>query len=77
MRDIWIETAMQVAYLKIGRSDTLVAADDQLEPQLTVVGDSYLQSRSAAFGNGSAIGLEIGARLGVGKVSLDALGGTG
>ena len=77
MRDIWIETAMHVAYLKIGRGDTLVAADDQLEPQLTCVGDSYLQSRSAAFGNGSAIALEIGARLGVGKVSLDAVGGTG
>jgi hypothetical protein len=77
MRDIWIETAMHVAYLKIGRSDTLVAADDQLEPQLTCVGDSYLQSRSAAFGNGSAIALEIGARLGVGKISIDGIGGTG
>jgi lysophospholipase L1-like esterase len=77
MRDISIETAMHIAYLKVGRGDTLLAADDQSEPQLTSVGDSYQQARSSAFGNGGAIALEIGARLGLHKVSIDGIGGTG
>jgi hypothetical protein len=76
-RDIWIETVMNVAYLKIGRGDSLFAIDDSADPQMTVVGDSYLQSRSGNFGNGAAIALELGARLGIRNVAVDAIGGTG
>jgi lysophospholipase L1-like esterase len=76
-RDIWLETVMSPAYIKIDAGDTLFPVDDQAEPQLTVVGDSYLQTRSGTFGNGGAIALEIGARLGIGKVAIDAIGGTG
>jgi hypothetical protein len=77
LRDIWIETYLAVAYVKIAQQDVLLAADDQHEPQLTAVGDSYLQSRSATFANGGAIALEIGARLGIRKVATDSIGGTG
>ena len=77
VRDIWIETYMYVAYLKIGASDTLAAVNDTSDPQITVVGDSYLQSGSGTFGNGSAIALEAAARLGIRKVATDSVGGTG
>jgi len=77
VRDIWVETEIDVAYVKVDRYDTFYSVDDASEPQITVVGDSYLQQRSAAFGNGGAIALELGARLGIGKVALDAIGGTG
>ena len=77
VRDIWIETYMFVAYLRIGASDTLVAVNDAADPQITVIGDSYLQSGSGNFGNGNAIALEAAARLGIRKVATDSVGGTG
>jgi hypothetical protein len=77
VHDIWIETYMYVAYLKIGASDTLSAVNDASDPQITVVGDSYLQSGSGNFGNGGAIALEAAARLGIRKIATDAVGGTG
>jgi lysophospholipase L1-like esterase len=76
-RDIWLETAMAPAYVKIDQSDTLTATVDAADPQITVVGDSYQLVRSAAFGNGGAIALELGARLGIRKVAVDGIGGTG
>ena len=76
-RDVWIETAMAVAHVKIDATDTLFAPDDASEPQFTAIGDSYLQGRSDTFANGGGIALEIGARLGVRKVATDAIGGTG
>lgn len=77
VRDIWIETYIAVAYLKIDQHDSLFPVDDQTEPQITVVGDSYQGVRSNAFGNGSAIALELGARLGIRNVAVDGIGGTG
>lgn len=77
VRDIWIETAMSLAHIKIDALDTLFNANDQAEPQFTVVGDSYLQTRSNAFAFDGAIALDMGARLGVRKVAVDAVGGTG
>ena len=77
LRDIWIELYMYVAYAKVGASDTVVSPGDSGEPQLTVVGDSYLQCQSGTFGNGGAIALEVAARLGIRKVATDAVGGTG
>jgi hypothetical protein len=76
-RDIWLETAMAPAYLKIDQSDTLTAVNDAADPQITVVGDSYQLVRSAAFGNGGAIALELGARLGIRRIAVDGIGGTG
>jgi lysophospholipase L1-like esterase len=75
LREVWLQTTSYVAYVKVDAGDTLhpVASSD---PQLTVVGDSYLQSRSATFGDG-ALAMEIGARLGIRNVAVDALGGTG
>jgi hypothetical protein len=77
LRDIWLECYMYVAYAKVDASDTVVAPTDAAEPQITVIGDSYLQCQSAAFGNGGAIALELAARLGIRKVATDAVGGTG
>ncbi len=77
VRDIWIETGVNVAYVKVGQYDSFFPVGDTSEPQITFVGDSYLQKRSAVFGNGGAIALEAGARLGVRKVAVDAIGGTG
>lgn len=77
MRDIWLETAMAPAYLKIDQYSSLVPPEDASDPQMTVIGDSYQLVRSAAFGNGGAIALEIAARLGIRKVSVDGIGGTG
>jgi hypothetical protein len=77
MRDIWIETVIWLAHIKIDAGDVLLAANDQSEPQFTVVGDSYLQTHSNVFAFDSALALEIGARLGVHKVATDAIGGTG
>jgi len=76
VRDIWLQTGLNVAYIKVGSDDTIFPVNDQAEPQLTVVGDSYLQVESATFGPG-ALALEIGARLGIRKVAVDAIGGTG
>jgi hypothetical protein len=76
VRDIWLQTGLYVAYVKVGSSDTMFPVDDESEPQLTVVGDSYLQVESANF-SGGAIALETGARLGIRKVAIDAIGGTG
>lgn len=76
-RDIWIETALAIAYIKIDQHDTLFPVDDGLEPQMTVIGDSYQLVSSNAFGNGGAIALELGARLGVRNVAIDGVGGTG
>jgi lysophospholipase L1-like esterase len=78
MRDIWVETGMYVSYVKIGASDTLVGATDAADPQMTVVGDSYqILVGSSAFGNAGALAMEIGARLGIGKVATDAVIGSG
>lgn len=77
LRDIWIETAMSLAHIKIDAQDTLFDAGDQNEPQLTAVGDSYLQTASNTFPFEGAIAQEIGARLGIRKVSVDSIGGTG
>lgn len=77
LRDIWIETALHLAYVKTGPLDTLLPPDDGSEPQITVVGDSFLQMRSNHFANGGAIGLEIAARLGIRRVAIDAIGGSG
>jgi len=77
LRDIWIECALYVAYAKVDSSDTVVAPSDSAEPQITAVGDSYLQCQSAVFGNGGAIALEVAARLGIRKAATDAVGGTG
>jgi hypothetical protein len=77
LRDIWIESYMFVAYLRVDASDTVVELNDGAEPQITVIGDSYQQCQSAAFGNGGAIPLEVAARLGIRKVATDAIGGTG
>jgi hypothetical protein len=77
MRDIWLETGLWLAYVKLNQSDQLVAATDAADPQVTVVGDSYQTYGSNAFGNGAAIALEVGARLGIGKVATDAIIGSG
>jgi len=77
LRDIWLELYMYVAYAKVDASDTVVQLNDAGEPQITVVGDSYLQCQSGTFGNGGAIALEVAARLGIRKVATDAVGGTG
>jgi lysophospholipase L1-like esterase len=77
MRDIWIETLTYLAYIKIDASDTLLPANDASEPQITVVGDSYLQTVTKTFPFDGAIAQEIGARLGIRKVATDALGGSG
>jgi hypothetical protein len=76
VRDIWLQTGLSVAYVKVGPNDSIFPVDDQTEPQITVVGDSYLQVESHTFGGG-AIPLEIGARLGIRKVAIDSIGGTG
>jgi lysophospholipase L1-like esterase len=77
MRDIWLETAMYAAFVKVDQQDTVLAPDGDSEPQITVVGDSYLQCKSTAFANTGAIALELGARLGLRKVCTDSIGGTG
>jgi len=77
VRDIWIETGMYAAYITTGTNDSLLSANDAGEPQITFVGDSYLQSRSGRYGNGAAIALDTAARLGIRKVAVDSLGGTG
>lgn len=76
-RDIWVETGMYLAYVRMGASDNVVQVTDGSDPQITVVGDSYQASGSNAFGNGYAIALEVGARLGIRKVAVDALVGSG
>jgi len=76
VRDIWIQTALYPSYIRIGPNDTLSAPADESEPQITVIGDSYLLQTSANFGTG-AIALELGARLGIRKVAVDSVGGTG
>lgn len=77
VRDIWIETALATAYLKIDASDVLLPVNDTAEPQITVVGDSYLGVRTAAFANTGGIALELGTRLGIRRIAIDAIGGTG
>jgi hypothetical protein len=76
VRDIWIQTDLYAAYLKVGPDDTVFPVDDQAEPQITAIGDSYLQRQSNNFGGG-AIAMEIGARLGIRNVAIDSIGGTG
>lgn len=75
-RDIWITTSLYCAFVRIDAGDSLQAVDDAADPQLTVIGDSYQQVSSSAFGNG-ALPFEVAARLGIRKVATDALGGTG
>jgi hypothetical protein len=77
MRDIWIESYMFVAYVRIDASDSVAALGDSAEPQITVIGDSYQQCQSAVFGNGAGIPLEVATRLGIRKVATDVIGGTG
>jgi len=77
MRDVWIETGLAVAYLRFDSGDLLESPNDLSEPQITVVGDSYLQTISSNFANGGAIALELGARLGIKRIATDAIGGTG
>ena len=77
IRSIWLATELHCAFLKVGANDRMFSYDDSSEPQLTVVGDSYLQSNSSTFAIGGALAFEIGARLGIGKVAVDAVGGTG
>jgi hypothetical protein len=43
IRDIWVQTGLYVACVKIGQYDTMFPVDDQAEPQVTVIGGSYLQ----------------------------------
>lgn len=76
VRDIWIETGMALAYLRIGESDTLYPLEET-GPQLSAIGDSYLQVSCGRFGNGGAIALGLAARLGIRKIATDAIGGTG
>jgi hypothetical protein len=68
---------MYVAFVKVDAAASVLAIDDSVEPQMTVVGDSYQQANSNNFGNGGAMGLEIAARLGIRKVATDAVGGSG
>jgi lysophospholipase L1-like esterase len=75
MREIWLNTSAHLAFVKIDSGDAL-ASLPAAEPQLTVVGDSYLLARSAHFGDGS-LAMEIGARLGIRNVAVDGIGGTG
>ncbi len=77
LRDIWVETGLALAYLKVDQGDSLVAVGDEADPQITVIGDSYLQVGSSNFANGAAIALELAARLGLRKLTTDAIGGTG
>jgi len=76
-RDIWIATSMAVAFVKIDAQDVLLGVDDGAEPQITVVGDSYLAASSNSFGSLGGIAMELGARLGMRKVATDGIGGTG
>lgn len=77
VRDIWLESSVCFAYLKLDQSDVLQSVSDAADPQMTAVGDSYLGVRSANFGNQGAIALSLGARLGLRKIATDAIGGTG
>jgi hypothetical protein len=76
-RDIWIETGIYPAYVSVSQSDVVTAIDDSAEPQITVIGDSYQLSRSATFANGGSIALELASRLGIRRVAVDGIGGTG
>lgn len=76
-RDIWIETGIYPSYVKLGQGDSLNPISDSAEPQMTVVGDSFLTYSSNAFGNGAALALEIGARLGIRKIATDTVTGSG
>ena len=76
MREIWFETEMFPAYLRVGQGDSVLALADAGEPQITLIGDSYLQHQSANFGT-SALALELGARLGIRNIAVDSIGGTG
>jgi lysophospholipase L1-like esterase len=76
-RDMRIDTGLILAYIKIDQQYTLFTVDDLSEPQISVIGDSYQQARSVTFATDGAIAQEIGARLGIGKVVTDAIGGTG
>jgi hypothetical protein len=77
LRDIWIETAMNPAFIKVDQASYLFPVGDANDLQMSVIGDSYLQVRSDVFGNGAAIALGMAARLGIRKVATDAVGGTG
>jgi hypothetical protein len=77
MRDVWIETGLYAAYVKVEAGDIFEASAHDLEPQITVIGDSYLQVKSTTFGNHAGIALELGARLGLRRIATDAVGGTG
>ncbi len=77
MRDIWLETGMWLSYVKLGANDTLQPVNDSADPQMTVVGDDYLRVGSNTFGNDAALALEIAARLGISKIAVDGVDGSG
>lgn len=76
-RDIWLETGLYTALLRLDPLSYLDPVSDINDPQITVIGDSFLQARSGTFGNGGAIALELGLRLGIQRIAIDAVGGTG
>jgi lysophospholipase L1-like esterase len=77
-RDIWAQVGAYIASVRLDPETTVLAAPgDEEEPQVTVVGDSYLQMNSSVFCNGGAVALGMAARLGIRKVATDAVGGTG
>jgi lysophospholipase L1-like esterase len=77
VRDIWIETALQSAYFRFDAGDLVLPPSGDAGPQITFVGDSYLQTTSVAFPNGFSIALETGMRLGLRNIAGDAIGSTG
>ncbi len=77
MRDVWIQTTVYPAFLRVGSGDLIVPPEAAAEPQLTAVGDSYLKSVSGQFCDDGPIALELAARLGIRNVAVDTLNGTG
>jgi lysophospholipase L1-like esterase len=77
MRDIWLQTSLNVAYLKVGAADLVQPLPLRSEPQMTVIGDSYLKSTAASYCGDGPIALEIAARLGIRDVAVDSVSGTG
>ncbi len=77
VRDIWINTGIYLAFIKLEQGSSLLAVGDTEDPQITMVGDSYLAVSSEVFSSGGAIALSLATRLGVRKIATDGIGGTG
>lgn len=78
LRDIWVESGAYIAAVRLDPAGAaVVPLDDDAEPQISVIGDSYLQVSSSEFGNGASLALGVAARLGIRKIATDAIGGTG